>query len=280
MLTNLSRKEIRVRMQELYKKSMEAPPSFDKVFGTVKELRAKMKKGYTFDQLADDYPKVEFPDIVFEGETRYDDLIKITSDAKYPKLLLDIIGTDKETALAFSALDYELATFQDKFKQEFEEKYLKDIPYRNYDLSKLDWDYLFKVFPSYKRDELQRQKEWLEKDTSSPVNLDHLFDLYDDQIQAIIDRYEKESELISKRVKFYKEELERTYDLFEKLPTLTLHELFEMEPELYELILDDLERKIETVGWDPIIELTPEQQKDEDLVRRAFGLKTLPDIPA
>jgi len=259
---------------------MEAPPSFDKVFGTVKELRAKMKKGYTFDQLADDYPKVEFPDIVFEGETRYDDLIKITSDAKYPKLLLDIIGTDKETALAFSALDYELATFQDKFKQEFEEKYLKDIPYRNYDLSKLDWDYLFKVFPSYKRDELQRQKEWLEKDTSSPVNLDHLFDLYDDQIQAIIDRYEKESELISKRVKFYKEELERTYDLFEKLPTLTLHELFEMEPELYELILDDLERKIETVGWDPIIELTPEQQKDEDLVRRAFGLKTLPDIPA
>jgi len=60
---------------------------------------------------------------------------------------------------------------------------------------------------------------------------------------------------------------------------LTLKELFEMEPELYELALDDLERKIETVGWDPSIELTPEQQKNDDLARRAWGLKSLPDVP-
>lgn len=84
---------------------------------------------------------------------------------------------------------------------------------------------------------------------------------------------------MNERIEFYKQELERTHDLFEKLPTMTLNDLFEMQPEIYEFALDELERKLDTVGWDPHFELSPEQQKDDDLTRRALGLKSLPDVP-
>ena len=84
---------------------------------------------------------------------------------------------------------------------------------------------------------------------------------------------------MEKRAEFYKEEIERSHDFFEKLPSMTLHDLFEMEPELKEMALDELERKIDTVGWDPNFELSAEQQKDDDLARRVLGLKSLPDLP-
>jgi len=281
MLSNLSRKEIRAKMQEIYKASKLPPPSYAKISLTMKQFREKLKNGYTFEDLADDYPKVALPDLTFEGDQRYDDLIKITSGMKYPKILLDIVGTNKEVAMAFSELDHEVATFHSKVNKRFEETYMKDFPYKNYNPALVDWDYLFKVHPTYRHNELKMYKEMYEEHDKeeSKIHFDHILDLYEDEMQELHDRYDKEREFLEKREKFYTEEIERSYHFYEKLPSLTLKELFEMEPELYELVLDDLERKIETVGWDPTIELTPEQQKNEELARRALGVKSLPDLP-
>jgi len=221
MLSNLSRKEIRAKMQQLYKASKEPLPSFAKINFNIKQFREKLKNGYTFEQFAADYPKIDLPDLTFEGETRYDDLIKISSGTKYPKVLLDIIATNKESALAFSALDHELATFEEKIEQKFDETYLKEFPYKNFDDSKLDWDYLYKVTPEYRRSELQYYKEQIEKMDKEPnkITLDHIMDLYDDEIQAMLDLYDKEVKYLNKREKFYAEEMERTYDFYERLPS-------------------------------------------------------------
>ena len=60
---------------------------------------------------------------------------------------------------------------------------------------------------------------------------------------------------------------------------MTGYDLFEMDPELFELALDDFERKIDTIGWDPLVESTPEQQKEDEFVRNALGLRSLPELP-
>jgi hypothetical protein len=279
MLTNLSRKEIRSKIQEIYRASKEPLPSLSKIDFSIKEFREKLKKGYTFDQFADDYPKIDLPDLTFEGEQRYDDLIKITSGTKYPKIILDMVATNKETALALTALDHQIATQDERFEQRLDELFPAEYKYKHIDESKLDWNYLLKVIPPNEKKALQVYKELYEKIKVPDYTVDHVIDLYEDEIQAYMNIFKKEEQYLQKRFQFYTEELERSYDFYEKMPTMTLKDLFEMEPELYELALDDLERKIETVGWDPSIELTPEQQKHDDLARRALGLKSLPDIP-
>jgi len=101
----------------------------------------------------------------------------------------------------------------------------------------------------------------------------------DKEAEEISNRYDKEAEFIERRIQSYQEEVDRTYEFYEKLPTMTGYDLFQMDPELFQLALDDFERKVDTVGWDPLFEPTPEQQKEEEFIKAALDLRSLPELP-
>eukprot|EP01091_Cochliopodium_minus_P007087 TRINITY_DN17024_c0_g1_i1.p1 TRINITY_DN17024_c0_g1~~TRINITY_DN17024_c0_g1_i1.p1 ORF type:complete len:278 (-),score=85.85 TRINITY_DN17024_c0_g1_i1:108-941(-) len=276
-MLNLTRTELKTKINELYKASKLPSLSESKVDFTSKQFREKLDKGYTWDQYIEDYGH-EDAKYTLPGVPRYDDLIRNASGLRYPKPFLDLVGGSKETTTAFNQFDQALADLENNFDKQMEENFLQDMPYKNLDMSKLDWGYIYRNVPRYQHHYVDVIKESLDEVLPEP-SLDHILELFDEEEEEINKRFDKEAEFIQKRIDYYQEEVQRSYDFYEKLPTMTGYDLFEMDPELFQLALDDFERKIDTVAWDPLFEATQEQQKEDEFIKAALDLKTLPELP-
>ena len=276
-MLNLTRQEIKTKIHELYRAAREPLVVNNKADLSPKEFRQKIDQGYTWDQYVDDFGKArerfELP-----GIQRYDEHLKISSGRRYPRELLDLVGGSREAVSAFNSFDQAISDFSQNIEKETKDYFLKDIPYRHIDESKLDWNWIYKHVPRYQHHYVDLIKESLDEPVAQPT-FDHILELFDDEHEELLQRYDKYTEHIKTQIQCFEEEIQRTYDFYEKLPTMTAHDLFEMDPELFQLALDDFERKIDTVAWDPMIEPTPEQTKEDDFIKAAFDLKTLPELP-
>lgn len=277
-MLNLSRQELKTKINELYKAALTATPSDTKLDFTPKQFREKVDKGYTWDQYINEFPHEEGAKYTLPGIQRFDDLIKNTSGYRYPKSLMDLVGGSKDATAAFNQFDQALSDFSGNVDKQIQDYYLQDVPFKNLDMSKLDWNYIYKNVPRYQHNYVDIIKESLDEPLPEPT-IDHVLELFDGESEEISQRYDREVEYLGKRIQSYQEEVERSYDFYERLPTMTGYDLFEMDPELFQLALDDFEHKIDTVAWDPLFEPTPEQQKEDEFIKAALDLRSLPDLP-
>lgn len=258
-------------------KELKVGPAVDKKLN-LKEAFAKIKEGKTIDQVVEPLPKTEQM-TVLPGEKRFDDQISITSDFKYPAGLLQIVGADKDLVASFNEMDSELASFDSDIKKQIDEKILKGLQFKG-EAPEINWDHMMRIAPSFVKPQIEQMKNVQQNLNKIPENFEQLLLSYEAEYEEMFDVLEKDDQYIDERIQFFDEELQRTKDFYEKLPTLTVHEFCEMEPELYEMAIDELERKVNTVGWDPVIEPTQSQLDNEEHLKRVLGLRSLPEIPA
>jgi len=277
-MLNFTRQELKTKINDLYKAALVAPSNDTKLDFTPKQFREKVDKGYKWDQYISEFSNEEGGKYSLPGIQRYDDLIKTPSGYKYPKSLMELVGGSKDATSAFNQFDQALADFSNNVDKQIQDYYLQDLPFKNLDMSKLDWGYIYKNVPTYQHHYVDIIKESLDEELPSPT-IDHVLELFDEESEEISKRYDKEVEYLGKRIQNFQEEVERSYYFYEKLPTMTGYDLFEMDPELFQLALDDFEHKIDTVAWDPLFEPTPEQQKEDEFVKAALDLRSLPDLP-
>lgn len=278
-MQSMTRKELKVAIDKTFEsaKNLKSPmkPTSNKL--NFKEMFAQLDEGKSIEEVVGPFPKTGTIQ-AFPGEQRYDDQINVSSDFNYPVGLLQIVGGNKELVESFNEMDQEIATFRSDVYAQIDEKILKGLQFKG-EKTELDWDNMMRISPSFMRPLVEQMKLAHESVTEVPDNYDQLLLSFEKENEEILEVLEKDDKFIDERIASIDRELQRTKDFYDKLPTLTIHQFCEMEPELYELAVNELDRKVNTVGWDPIIELTPEQIEMEEHVKRVLGLRSIPELP-
>ena len=189
-MLNLSRKEIRTKIHELYKAAREPVAIDNKLNYSPKEFRAKVDQGYTWDKYVDEFPRDDGARFELPGIQRHDDSVKISSGIRYPRGLLDLVGANKDTVNAFNQLDQALADFNLNFDNEIQQHFLRDFPLKNLDLSKLDWQFIYRHVPRYQHHYVDIVRETLDEPLAEPT-VDHVLELFDAEEEEIVRKKKK-----------------------------------------------------------------------------------------